>query len=80
MRYTKGSLGSSRMKLLLILLLVFGCSSIADEIRVDHCDLDSDISEECSEIILECEELNGTYSIIDNDDFENNSSCCCVFN
>ena len=26
MRYTKGSLGSSRMKLLLILLLLFGCN------------------------------------------------------
>ncbi len=32
MRYTKGSLGSSRMKLLLILLLIFGCSDNYDMI------------------------------------------------
>ena len=61
-------------------MLVFACASIADEINTDHCDLHSEYSEECSEIILECEEMNGTYSLLDNDDFENNSACCCVFN
>ena len=67
--------------LLLILLLVVGCDKgIIDSVNHDHCDSFSEYSEECSEIILECEEAAGTYSIIDNDDYENNSACCCVYN
>jgi len=61
--------------ILVVLLFLFGCN----ELNNDHCDLFSEYSEECADIILECEEANGTYTIIDNDDYENNSACCCAY-
>ena len=62
--------------ILITLLFLFGC---VNDFNNDHCDLFSEYSEECADIILECEEANGTYTIIDNDDYENNSACCCAY-
>ena len=62
--------------LLFLFLFLFGC---VNDLNNDHCDLFSEYSEECADIILECEEVNGTYTIIDNDDYENNSACCCAY-
>jgi hypothetical protein len=63
-------------KILFILLFLFG---YVNNLNNDHCDLFSEYSEECADIILECEEVNGTYTIIDSDDYENNSACCCAY-
>ncbi len=74
-------------KLLLILLLLAGCEGVAEELieaseqNYDHCDLYTQYSEECEEIIIDCEEQNGTYSVNDNNedaDWGDNDGCCCV--
>ena len=64
--------------LLFILLLLVGCEP--EDINSDHCDIFSEYSEECLEIKNDCEEMESSYTIIDNDDYENNSACCCVYN
>ena len=64
--------------LLLILLLLVGCN-LPTSANNDHCDLFSEYSEECAEIQTQCEEKNGIYRMIDNDDYENNSACCCSY-
>ena len=63
---------------ILALLLLVGCESLTNA-NYDHCDLFSEYSEECAEITTQCEEMNGINTIIDNDDFENNSACCCIY-
>ena len=48
----------------------------------DHCDLYSQYSEECEEIIDECNESNGVYTVNDyneNANWDDNDGCCCVF-
>ena len=67
---------ASSHSMFIALFFLFGC---VNDLNNDHCDLFSEYSEECAGIILECEELNGTYTIIDNDDYENNSACCCAY-
>ena len=70
-------------KLLFILLLLFGCEGLLDDftnsVNYDHCDVFSEFSEDCIDIQLECEDVDGIYSIIDNEDYENNSACCCSY-
>ncbi len=69
MRYTKGSLGSSRMKLLLILLLVFGCSP-TEQVDVYGCtdstacnfNADANIFDNtCNYIMTECGDCINDY-------------------
>jgi len=73
--------------LLIILLLIIGCEGLAEELieasekNYDHCDLYTQYSEECEQIITECEEQNGIYSVNDNDenaDWSDNDGCCCI--
>ena len=69
-------LNKTSLQYVLIGLFFFGC---INDLNNDHCDLFSEFSEECADIILQCEEVNGIYTIIDNDDYENNSACCCAY-
>ena len=65
------------INLLFILLLITGCTP--ETLNHDHCDIFSEYSEECAEIKEDCEETESSYTIIDNNDYENNSACCCVY-
>ena len=72
------------MKYSIILILLIGCdeNKIIDAANYDHCDLYSQYSEECEEIITECEEQGGTYSVNynnENANWDDNDGCCCVF-
>jgi len=70
--------------ILVALLFLFGCDedNILDMANYDHCDLYSQYSEECEEIIDECNENNGVYTLNDyneNASWDDNDGCCCVF-
>ena len=73
-------------RLLLILLLVFGCNNtISDSVNYDHCDELTTYFEECAAIESNCNDVNGTYTEdISNDtdlpgDDDATVYCCCEY-
>ena len=73
------------IKLLFILFLLSGCDLLLDTakqvINSDHCTDVGYSALECEDLINECEENNGTYTILPNPNFDpmnDNGRCCCV--